>query len=54
MGTAAWLGDLAYGLFRDSMVFPFALTVIGLGLVLLVVLWQRYEAHFRKGVMRPH
>jgi len=51
LGTAAYLGDLAYGLFRDSMVFPFALTVIGLGLVLLGILWQRYESRLKKGVL---
>jgi hypothetical protein len=29
--------------FRDSMLFPFALTVLGLGVVWLGVWWQRHE-----------
>jgi hypothetical protein len=51
LGTAAYLGDLSYGLFKDSMVFPFALTAIGLGLVLLGILWQRYEARITEGLL---
>lgn len=43
LGTAAYLGHLAHGVFRDSMVFPFALTAIGLSVVLLGILWQRHE-----------
>ena len=44
LGTAAYLGELAYGVFRDSLLFPFALTAIGLSIVLLGILWQRHES----------
>ncbi len=44
LGAAGYLGHLAYEVFKDSMVFPFALTAIGLGVIYLGVLWQRREA----------
>ena len=43
LGAAAYLGELAYGVFKNSMLFPFALTAIGLGVILLGILWQRHE-----------
>ena len=51
LGTAAYLGDLAYGLFRNSMVFPFALTAIGMGVILLGILWQRHELRITKRLL---
>lgn len=44
LGVAGYLGHLAHAVFRDSLMFPFALTLIGLGLVGLGILWQRHEA----------
>jgi hypothetical protein len=41
--VAAYLGHLAYKVFEDSMLFPFALTAIGLGVIYLGILWQRHE-----------
>lgn len=43
LGVAGYLGHLAYHVFRDSLLFPFALTLIGLGVVALGLLWQRHE-----------
>lgn len=43
LGVAAYLGHLAYKVFKDSMLFPFALTAIGLGVIGLGILWQRHE-----------
>lgn len=43
LGVAIYLGSLAHGLFEDSVVFPFALTLIGLGIIGLGILWQRHE-----------
>ena len=51
LGTAAYLGDLAYGLFRDSILFPVALTAIGLGVVLLGIVWQRFEPRITEGLL---
>lgn len=43
-GVAGYLGHLAYSVFKDSLMFPFALTAIGLAIIALGVLWQRNEA----------
>jgi hypothetical protein len=34
--------------FRDSLVFPFALTLIGLSVIGLGILWQRHEARLSR------
>ena len=44
LGVFMYLGHLSYQVFKDSMMFPFALTLIGLGVVWLGVWWQRHEA----------
>lgn len=44
IGVAVYLGYLSHRVFRDSLMFPFALTLLGLGVVWLGVLWQRNEA----------
>ena len=43
LGSAGYLGHLAHEVFKDSMVFPFVLTVIGLCVIYLGILWQRHE-----------
>jgi hypothetical protein len=43
LGAAGYLGHLAYDVFADSWLFPVALTAIGLGVIWLGILWQRYE-----------
>jgi hypothetical protein len=42
-GVLLYLGHLSHKVFQDSFMFPFALTVLGLGLVALGVWWQRNE-----------
>lgn len=44
IGMAFYVGHLAHTVFRDSLLFPLALTVIGLGVIGLGVVWQRNEA----------
>jgi hypothetical protein len=44
LGIAAYLGHLSYKVFKDSLLFPVALMLIGLGVVWLGVVWQRHEA----------
>ncbi len=44
IGVATYLGYLAFQLFEDSLLFPFALSLIGLGIVGLGIWWQRHEA----------
>lgn len=44
LGVASYLGYLAYRVFEDSLMFPFALTLLGLAVVALGIWWQRHEA----------
>jgi hypothetical protein len=44
IGIALYLGHLADRVFRDSMMFPLALSAIGLMVIGLGILWQRHEA----------
>jgi hypothetical protein len=43
LGAAGYLGHLAHDVFKDSMMFPFVLTIIGLGVIYLGIIWQRHE-----------
>lgn len=43
LGAAGYLGHLSRTVFQDSLMFPFMLTLIGLGIIYLGVLWQRHE-----------
>lgn len=44
LGVAGYLGYLSSVLFKDSLVFPFALTLIGLAVIGAGLVWQRHEA----------
>ena len=46
LGVAGYLGDISWRLFKDSLVFPFALSLIGFAIIWLGVLWQRREAEW--------
>ena len=43
LGVAGYGGHLAYTVFRDSLWFPFALTLIGLAVIGAGIAWQRHE-----------
>jgi len=43
IGSCGYLGYLASDVFKDSWLFPVALTVIGLGIIYIGVLWQKHE-----------
>lgn len=43
LGVAGYLGYLAYDVFENSLLFPIALTLIGLAIVWSGILWQRHE-----------
>lgn len=43
LGVAGYLGYLSHRVFQDSLLFPFVLTLLGLGIVGLGVWWQRNE-----------
>jgi hypothetical protein len=44
LGLAGYLGQLSYYTFKDSLIFPFALSAIGLAIIFAGILWQRREA----------
>jgi len=46
LGVAGYLGYLSHRVFRDSLLFPFALSAIGLAIIAIGVLWQRREAQW--------
>jgi hypothetical protein len=52
LGVAFYLGDLSWRVFKDSLVFPFALSALGLAIIGLGVLWQRREAQWAANVRR--
>lgn len=43
IGCAAYLGYLSWRVFQDSMLFPFALTIIGIIIIYLGTVWQKNE-----------
>ena len=43
LGVAGYLAYLSHRVFHNSVLFPFALTLLGLGVVALGVWWQRNE-----------
>jgi hypothetical protein len=43
LGVAFYLGHLSHTIFKDSMLFPVALTAIGLAIIAAGVYWQRHE-----------
>ena len=47
LGSAGYLGDLAHSVFSDSLLFPFALSAIGLGIIYLGIRWQPHEHAIR-------
>ena len=46
LGLAFYLGDLSYRVFKDSLIFPFALSLIGFAIIWMGVIWQRREAQW--------
>ncbi|MDJ0719991.1 MAG: hypothetical protein QNJ04_00070 [Desulfobacterales bacterium] len=44
IGVSVYLGHLANEVFKDSWLFPLALTAIGLGIIYLGLVWQKNEA----------
>ena len=43
LGIAGYLAHLSWQLFQESLLFPFALSVVGFAIIWLGVLWQRHE-----------
>jgi hypothetical protein len=49
-GVYIYLGRLAYVVFKDSVLFPFALTVLGLAIIYGGVLYQRHHEQIEASV----
>jgi hypothetical protein len=43
LGVLGYLGHLSYTVFKDSLMFPIVLTMMGIGLIYLGVLYQRHS-----------
>lgn len=52
LGVSGYLGHLAYRVFRDSMLFPFTLSAIGVAVILCGVLYQRRQADIEATALR--
>jgi len=52
LGVAGYLGYLSHRVFKDSLIFPFALSLLGLAIIALGVLWQRREAQWAGSLRR--
>ncbi len=48
IGVSFYLGHLANKVFADSWLFPISLTLIGLGIIYLGILWQKHEANLSR------
>lgn len=52
LGCAGYFGHLASTIFEDSWLFPIALTMIGLGIIYLGIIWQRHEVSITQTIQR--
>lgn len=51
LGAFIYVGHLAFQVFQDSLLFPFALTFIGILIIYIGVLFQRYHARFERHLL---
>ena len=52
LGVALYLGHLSSKVFRDSLLFPLALTLIGFAVIAAGIAWQRHEARLQAALRR--
>ncbi len=52
IGVYIYLGHLAYEVFKDSLMFPFALTILGLAIIYGGVLYQHHHERIDSSVRR--
>jgi hypothetical protein len=50
LGVAGYLSYLSWRVFKDSLLFPVVLSVIGLAIIAIGVLWQKNEARWSAAV----
>jgi hypothetical protein len=51
LGVFGYLGHLSYTVFKDSRLFPFALSAIGITVIALGVLYQRHQASIERALL---
>jgi hypothetical protein len=51
LGVFAYLGHLSYEVFKDSMMFPFALSVLGLLIIFLGIKYQRNHVTIEAAIL---
>jgi hypothetical protein len=52
LGVFGYLGHLSWTVFKDSMMFPFVLTLIGIFVIFLGVKYQKNEKKITEAVIR--
>jgi hypothetical protein len=52
LGVMGYLAHLSYAVFKDSILFPFALTVLGLGVIYAGMLYQRNRTRLETFLLR--
>jgi len=50
MGVMGYIGHLAYRVFENSLLFPFVLTIVGIAIIYLGVLYQRHHTGIENAV----
>ena len=51
LGVFAYLAHLTYNVFKDSIAFPFVLSLIGLGIIFLGILYQKNSKRIEKKML---
>ena len=51
LGVFGYLGHLAYTVFKDSLLFPFALSALGLAIIWLGIYYQRHRARIEGAIV---
>jgi hypothetical protein len=50
LGVSGDIGYLAYRVFRDTLLFPFTLTIIGVGVIFLGIQYQRHRPAIERAI----
>jgi hypothetical protein len=51
LGVFGYVGHLAWEIFEDSLIFPFVLSAVGLGIIGLGILYTRNKERVERGVL---
>lgn len=51
LGVFGYLGHLAYTVFKDSLLFPFALSALGLAIIWLGIYYQRHRTRIEGAIV---